>query len=139
MILSNKVGAIFGVLAILVTSALAAGEVTGTWHGHIKIDQTKLKPAPSPQIQAKMGDWIKKTLRETVTLTLKANHTFVITSADGTKTKTVNGTWVQSGAKVSLLATMNGKPARTPIVFTVSKDGKSFVSTQGASTTTFTK
>lgn len=78
----------------------------------------------NPQIKAQMKNV------PTVSLTLKANKTYTSTQTGGMGTVTSEGTWVQSGSKVTLTPTkrdgkaVSGEGAK-PRAYTLSADGKS--------------
>jgi len=143
-----------GVLALslaALTSAAFAGQLTGTWHGHIKINMASM-PANMPAAQKEQAmKSIKMTESMVVNLTLKADHTFVVTmtgmpKAAGKSPQNEGGTWSQSGSTVSIQGVKDGKKMGNPQVFTLAKDGKSFsmvqknpMTKQDAATVIFTR
>jgi len=120
-----KVGVALSSLAIFAVSAFA-GSVTGTWHGRVRIDATKVTQ-PKPEQRTAMMSRINKAQSLTYTLTLNANHTFTM-GAVGLPTQ--SGTWNQAGNTVALQGQMNGKNVGEPQVFTLGKNEKVLSMTQ---------
>ncbi len=120
-----KVGVSLCALAVLATAAMA-DQLTGTWHGHIKIDVSKMTAPPAAQ-KAKMMDAVSKAQQMEMTLNLKADHTFTVNTPNRPNQ---TGTWSVSGSSVTLQAQSNGKNIGPSQVFTLAKNQKTMYLSQ---------
>lgn len=133
---AHKILVAGAVLSVFAASALAANNPVGSWKGKMSMDASALSKIPAAQ-QQMIKDGFAKT---SLALTMKANKTFVIKVSHGAMGKqpagseTSEGTWKQSGNTITLTNTKdNGKESKnkTPINFTLSKDGKSMTLVPG--------
>ena len=123
-------------LAVLSVSVFAA-PLTGAWHGKIHFDTTKLPNVTDPNQKKLMMAQLKANEQMTMTLTLKADHTYSIVTVGSTKqVPKVNGTWSEAAGSLTIKPATSGKMGR-PSTFTVSKDGKSLSFSQGPATVMF--
>ena len=135
----TKVGvALFG-LATLMTSALAAGPLTGIWHGRVSFDTTKLPNPTDPNQKKLMMTQLKTQEALKITLTLKGDNTFSLVAIGAGTPKPVSGTYKAVGTTVTITPTpKSGQPSRSQ-TFNLSKDSKSMSFTQGPVTLNFTR
>jgi NACalpha-BTF3-like transcription factor len=119
-------------LAALTTTAFAAPAVVGTWSGKVVFDTSKLPKATTPEQKKMMDDMMAQVKKMRVTLKLNSNKTFTVKSpaAFGQPAHAAEGTWKQSGQKLTLTTTKEDgkKPSAEsakPQDLTISKDGKS--------------
>lgn len=123
MIAMNRFVRVAGAMSLLMVSGAAlAQNVTGLWKGSLVVDTSKL-PKPKDEAQKKQMDAAMAMVRGIkVSLDMKANKTFVMkvtglpqmTGADGKKTpegQTAEGTWTQSGNKLTLKVTKSNGAA----------------------------
>ena len=123
----------------IVSFASAKTDYTGVWHGHVKIDTSKLPPVTDPNQKKMMMDQIKSVELSTITLTLKKDHSFsLITDSKTRPAKPTTGTYSTTATTLSLQSgsTTAHQPPQT---FTISKDGKSLSLSQGPARVTFVR
>jgi len=131
-----KAGFVLASLAILSVAAVAA-PLTGTWHGRIRFDITKLPNPTDPNQKKLMLAQIKAQEQMTMTLTLNSNHSYSINTVGSTKqVPQVGGTWNQVGNSLTIQQVKDGKTGKQS-AFTLAKDGKSLTYTQGPVTVMF--
>jgi len=115
-------------LAVSAFSQSAAG----SWKGHLQLDASKMPKAQNAQQQAMMTK-VMTTLQKLVfTLNMRPNKTFTINvppMGAGQTAHSAEGTWTQTGRKVTMVATKNDGKAATgndkkPQTMTISADGK---------------
>ena len=134
-----KVGVALSSLALLMTSALAAGPITGVWHGHISFDTTKIPPTTDATQKSAMMKQVQTAEQIKITLTLKGDHTFSIVTIGGPgKQEPTSGTYSATGSSVTIHPVKAGKPGPAK-TFALSKDGHSFSFSQGPLNITFSK
>ena len=123
-------------VATLSAEAIAAHSLVGVWKGKVRFDFSKLPGSNNPLSHRALVKAQARLLQRKVTLTLSPNHRFVMTvsgAAAKSPDQTTNGSWSQTGDKITLLADKKGTHQNP---FTIAKDGKSFsMSLAGASLT----
>jgi len=115
---SNRVGA-FVLVSLAVIGSAIAGDVTGTWHGRLKVFVENLPPVPSDK-QAKFTEYIKKSEAQVISLVLKTDHSFSYSVPSMKTPKT--GKWTLKGNTISLQQTREGKPLGVAQTLMLSKD-----------------
>lgn len=120
------------ICATLATVAVAfAANAAGTYSGKIVLDKSKLPKGQNAEQQKMINDSLAKVAQMKINLSLKANKTFTITMSGGPMPKASNaeGTWTQSGNKVTMKTTkqdgksVSGQQGETQNL-TLSGDGK---------------
>ena len=126
--------------ACIISVAAAAPGVTGVWNGHIKLDMSKLPKPTDPNQIKMMNDQIKIAEAVEITLTLKSDHTFLVTSSGKMASKPASGTYTSTATSVTIqVASKKGSPTPPSQTFTVAKDGKTLSMVQGPTKITFTR
>jgi len=119
-------------LAVLATSSFAS-TIVGTWHGHVKIDRSKMPPAKDARMQSRLQEGFRQSKNAVITITFKADHTFIqAVSGVNPTPPTKTGTWTQAGNAVTLQGTVNGKNVGPSATVNLGKNDKSFVVTPNA-------
>lgn len=112
-------------LGLAFVSALAAAaSPVGTWKGKLQISLPKLPANASPQQKEMMTKAAAMLSKASFTLVVKADKSFVFTSAamPGGKAQTESGKWSQAGAVVTFVsAKKTAEPAQK---LTLSANGK---------------
>lgn len=134
-----KVGFALCGLATLMTSAIAAGPLTGIWHGRVSFDTSKMPNVADPNQKKLMMTQIKTQEALKITLTLKGDNTFSLVAVGAGTPKPVSGTYKAVGSQVTITpAAKAGQPSRSQ-TFNLSKDSKNMSFTQGPVTLAFSK
>jgi hypothetical protein len=120
-------------LALVAVASIAvcafAQSPVGAWKGKILMDMTKMPKAANAAQQKQMNDAMAKVKAITLNLNMKANKTFTISipAMMGQPGHTAEGTWVQSGKKITLTSTKeDGKvpKKKEPQVLTIEGNGR---------------
>ena len=132
-----KVGVAVASFAALMTSALAAGPITGVWHGRVSFDTSKLPNISDPNQKKLMMSQIKTSEQAKITLTLNSNHTFTMITVGVPKAgKPATGTWSQAGSALTIIPNIPGR-STSPRTFSLASDTKSMSFTQSGLTIRF--
>lgn len=123
----------------LISAAVAAGPITGTWTGKLKYDFSKLPNTLTTQQKQVMIDNAKKRVQSKLKLKLNPDHTFVLTATGvGADSQPVKGRWTETASSVNLQKTVAGKPD-VLLEFPYNPGHKSFSYTNGPITMTFSR
>jgi len=129
-----KVGFVLASLATLAVAAFA-GPVTGSWRGIVRYDASKLPAESNANHEKLKAQNVRNAASVHLSLAMKADHTFLLSSGSPNGNQNVVGTWAQSGNSIQMTF-KKGAKSETDI-YSVAKDGKTISITKGPASLVF--